>query len=131
MKSETQSAFGRDAWNCLVDVIERASRRLVADRCSHRLATNYALQAEARHQPLDGAAGNRKAFSSQLTPDLARAVDAEVVLEHAPHLDLQGLIPLRSVGQPGGIEPLGNMVVVGRRGDWQHLADRLDPIRFP
>jgi hypothetical protein len=24
-------------------------------------------------QPLDGAAGNRKAFSSQLTPDLARA----------------------------------------------------------
>ena len=34
-----------------------------------------------------------QAFLSQLTPDLARAVDAEVLLEHAPHLDLQGLIP--------------------------------------
>jgi hypothetical protein len=89
VNSETQSAFGRDAWNCRL-TIERASRRLVADRCSHGLATNYALQAEARHQPLNGAAGNRKAFSSQLTPDLARAVDAEVLLEHAPRTTTQG-----------------------------------------
>ena len=66
-------------------------------------------------QPLDGAAGNRKAFSSQLTPDLARAVDAEVLLEHAPHLDLQGLVPLRTGRTLTGVDPLGGMRMVGRQ----------------
>src|SRR4051795_12387451 len=61
-----------------VDVIERARRCLVADRRPHGLTPDYALQAKARHQPLDGAAGDLKAFSPQLPPDLARAVDAEV-----------------------------------------------------
>jgi transposase len=30
-----------------------------------------------------------------------------------------------------GVEPLGDTRIVGRRGDRQYLADRLDPIRFP
>jgi hypothetical protein len=46
-------------------VIERARRRLVADRRPHRLGTDHALEAKPRHQPLDGAAGNRKAFSPE------------------------------------------------------------------
>ena len=36
----------------------------------------------------------------------------------------QSHIPLRPCRQPG------HMVVVGRRGDRQHLADRLDPVRL-
>ena len=56
MKSETQRAFG-----------------------PHGLATDRALQAKALHEPLDGAAGNREAFSPQLPPDLPHAVDAEVL----------------------------------------------------
>ena len=50
-----------------VDMIERARRRLVADRRPHGLASDHTLQAEkVRHQPLDGAAGNRKAFSHRV-----------------------------------------------------------------
>src|SRR4051794_6255948 len=102
--------------------------------CQSRFAScgsNRALQGGSRVPlTLDGAAGNRKAFSSQLTPDLARAVDAEVLLEHAPHLDLQGLIPLRTGRTLTAVDPLGDMRMVGRQGDRQHLAARLDPIRF-
>jgi hypothetical protein len=47
-----------------VDVIQRAKQRLIADRLPHELATDRALQARARHQPLDGAAGNHEAFFS-------------------------------------------------------------------
>ncbi len=66
MKSETQRAFG-----------------------PHGLATDRALQAKALHEPLDGAAGNREAFSPQLPPDLPHAVDAEVLREDPLNLDLQ------------------------------------------
>lgn len=59
-------------------------------------------------------------------PDLAHAVDLEIFLEHAPHLALQGIIRFPPGRQSGGIVPLGDMVVVGRRGDRQHLEDRLD-----
>jgi hypothetical protein len=61
--------------------------------------------------------------------DLAHAVDAEVLIEDAPDLDLQRSILPGARRQPGGIPPLGNMGVIGRGGDRQHLADRLDPMR--
>src|ERR1700716_123464 len=77
-----------------VDVIQRARHRLIADRRPHGLATDRALQAKARHQPLDGAAGDRKAFSPQLPPDLPRAVDAEVLCEDPLNLGLQFAVPL-------------------------------------
>ena len=114
-----------------VHVIQRAKRCLVADRRPHGLATDHALQAQARHQPLDRAARDRKAFSPQLPPDLTRAVDAEVLLEDPLNLDLQFSVPPRTGRTLTGVDPLGDMRMVGRRGDRQHLADRLDPIRFP
>lgn len=40
-------------------------------------------------QPRHCAAGNIEALALQLSPDLAHAIYAEVLLEHAPHLDLQ------------------------------------------
>ena len=78
----------------------------------HGLATDRALQAKARHQPLDGAAGNREAFSPQLPPDLPRAVDAEVLREHPLHLDLQFGVPLRTGRTLAGVDPLGDMRMV-------------------
>src|SRR6478609_4000458 len=114
-----------------VDVIQRARHRLIADRRPHGLAADRALQAKARHQPLDGAAGNHEAFSPQLPPDLPHAVDAEVLREDPLNLDLQFGVPLRTGRTLAGVDPLGDMRMVGRRGDRQHLADRLDPIRFP
>ena len=41
-----------------IDVVQRARRRLVADRGSDRLAADHALQTEASHQPCHCAAGN-------------------------------------------------------------------------
>src|SRR6185503_7649655 len=114
-----------------VDVIQRARHRLIADRRPHGLAADRALQAKARHQPLDGAAGNHEAFSPQLPPDLPHAVDAEVLREDPLNLDLQFGVPSRTGRTLAGVDPLGDMRMVGRRGDRQHLAYRLDPIRFP
>ncbi len=46
------------------------------------------------------------------------------------HLLLKRNIPLRPRRQLLGVDALGDVVVVGRRGDRQHLADRLDPVRL-
>lgn len=43
---------------------------------------------------------------------------------------LRGCIPSCPSRQPAGVDALGDMVVVGRRGDRQHLADRLNPMRL-
>jgi hypothetical protein len=57
-----------------VDVVERAWCRLVADCGAHRLAPDRACQAHLPHQPLDGAAGDRKTLSHHLAPHLAHAI---------------------------------------------------------
>jgi hypothetical protein len=113
-----------------IDVIERAKCRLVAHRRSDRLAADDAFETHGSHQTCNRAAGDIEALALQLPPDLANAVDAEVRLEHTLDLVLQGCIPSCPSRQPGGINALGDMVVVGRRGDRQHLADRLDPMRL-
>ena len=95
-----------------------------------RLAADDALKADRPHQARHGAAGDLEALPPQLPPDLAHAIDLEVLGEDAADLGLQGRIPLRPRRQLGGIGPLGDMVVVGRWGDRQHLADRLDPMRL-
>jgi hypothetical protein len=110
-------------------MIQRTRRGLVADRGFDRLATDHALQAHAPHQSLHGASGDILALAAQLPPDLAHAVDVEVLREDTPDLNLADRIPLRARRQLGGIGPLCGMGAVGGWGDRQHLADRLDPIR--
>src|SRR5690606_15838902 len=113
-----------------VDPVERTRCRLVADGGLQRLAADHALQAHALHQPGDSTTGNVEALPLHLPPDLAYAVDAEVLVEHPPNLLLQDLIPLCTGWQSGRIGPPGGMLVPGRRGDRQHTADRLDPVRI-
>jgi len=55
-----------------------------------------------RNQPGDHAASGAEAFPPQLPPDLAHAIDAEVLLEHAPDLDLQISVSADPVGQTEG-----------------------------
>src|SRR5580704_238409 len=86
-------------------------------------------QTEGLHQPCHGAAGNIVTLTLQLPPDLAHAIDTEVLLDHPLNIWLQGVIPSRSRRQPGRIGAPGGMRMVGRWGDRQHPADRLDPIR--
>jgi hypothetical protein len=109
-------------------MIERAWRRLVLHRCPDRLAADDALQAEIGHQALHCAACYENAFTHQLPPDLARAIHLEVLGEDAGDLRLQRHVPPRPLRELPGIGPLGGMLVVGRGGDRQNLADRLDPV---
>src|SRR5271157_1700423 len=112
-------------------MIKRARSRLVADRGAQRLAADRSPKAHVPHQPGDRAACGAEAFPPQLTPDLADAIDAEVFLEHAPDLDAQISVPAKPMRQSGGINPPGDMIVIGRRGDRQNPADRLDPVDLP
>jgi hypothetical protein len=111
-------------------VIQRAWRSLVADRCSDGFAADNPLQTDIAHQSRHRAAGDIEAFAVELSPDFADAVDLEVLIEDAPNLDLQGGIPPGACRQFRRITPLGNMGPIGRRGDRQDLADRLDPVRL-
>jgi hypothetical protein len=73
-----------------VDVVERARCGLVAHRGADRLAAHDAFEAHGLQQAGNRAAGDIEALAPQLPPDLADAVDAEVRLEHASDLILQG-----------------------------------------
>ncbi len=82
----------------------------------------WANLAHAPHEPLDCAAGDVEALSPQLPPDLAHAVDLEILGEHTPDLRLERHIPLCPGGQLPWIGPLGRMFMVGGRGigrSWQ------------
>ena len=122
--------FGAGAWNCRFTWSsgQGAALSLIVVRTG--LPRIDTLQAHRSHQPLDGAAGHRDALPVELPPDLAHAVDAEVLREHA--LDLGFRAPRPASPGPtacSGSARLRGMGVIGRRGDRQHLADRLDPIR--
>jgi hypothetical protein len=87
------------------------------------------LQTQVPHQSRNRATGNIEAFALELPPDLADAIDPEVLLKHTPDSDLHGVVLPGAGRQLGRISSFGDMGVVGRGGDRQDLADRLDPMR--
>src|SRR5438309_11457260 len=111
-----------------IDPIERAWSALVADGRALWLAADDALQAEVTHEPLDRAAGDRKALPTHLPPDLPHAVDLEVLIENPQDLRLQNIVPLFACRSAPWFTTLANTLVIGRRGDLKQTADRLDPI---
>src|SRR5258707_4522040 len=84
-----------------IDVVQRAGRRLVADRGPDRLATDHALQTEGLHQPCHGAAGNIVALTLQLLPGLAHAIDAEVLPRTPAELLASGRHPVSLASTTG------------------------------
>jgi hypothetical protein len=84
-------------------VIERAVGILLGDGGLDRLAADDAPQAHPGQQPLDAAARGLLAVSTQLAPDVAGAVDLEVVVPDAAYLTAQGLIALGARRAPLGI----------------------------
>jgi hypothetical protein len=109
-------------------VIARARCRFTADGRAHRLAADYPRQAHLAHQPFHGTARDRKALPHHLPPDLAHAVDREVLREYASDLGLEDQILTRPCRQTRWILSLRDVLVVGGWGDRQDTADRLDPI---
>lgn|SRR5690554_4703245 len=77
------------------------------------------VKTKISHQPLDRAASDDEAFTQHLPPDLARPIYLEVLGEDTLDLRLQLQVPLRPHRQLLGIDALGDMVAVGRRGAWQ------------
>jgi hypothetical protein len=114
-----------------IDPIERARDSLVTGCGLERLAPDSALQAHGSHQARHRAAGDRDLLPVELAPDLAHAIDAEVRLEHAPDLGLQGRIALGAARQLLRVGSSRDMGVIRRRGDRQDPADRLDPVGVP
>ncbi len=110
-----------------VDPVERAWCCLVADGGAHRLAADHASQAHQPHQAGDDAAGDVEPFAPQLPPDLAHALDAEVLLEHAAHLQAKRIVTPSPSRPSGRLNLLGDVRVIGRRGDRRDPTDRLDP----
>jgi len=67
------------------------------------------LQTHVPHQSRHCATGDIEAFVLGLPPDLAHAVDGEILIEDASDLDLQSGVLPGACRQPGRIEPIGYM----------------------
>ena len=109
-------------------MVERTRRGCVAHGRAHTAATDHPLESLFLHQPRHRAAGDVVPFAAQLTPDLAHAVDLEVLIEDPPDLDAEHDVALDARRRCLRIGAAGDVGVVRRRGDRQHLADRLDPV---
>lgn len=95
-----------------VHLVERARSRLVADRGADRFAANDTLQAEVSHQPLHRASRKIESFALHLPPDLADAIDREVLGKDPHDLRLEGFIALGTSRQPRGITALSDMLMI-------------------
>lgn len=96
-----------------VNPVKRARGRLVRERRADRLSSNDPLQAHRPHKPGDSAAGDIEAFTLQLPPDLANAIDAEILLEDTTYLDLQADIAAGTDRQAIHVQSLGDVLVIG------------------
>ena len=79
----------RQCLELTVYAVERTGGRLVRERRFDRLATDDPLKPHRPHQPGRGATGDIEALPLQLPPDLAHAIDPEVLLKDTAYLDLQ------------------------------------------
>jgi len=108
-----------------------ATQDLFRDRGAELPSANRAPQAQLGHQAPDGAPGHGEALALQLLPDLPHAVHAEVLPPDPADLPLQLVVPARSRRPPIRLGLSSLRLVVGRRSDRQHGADRLDSVRLP
>src|SRR5690625_7661485 len=106
-----------------VDPIQGARPGLVGNGCVSRLAAPDTFNAQSAHQPLNRAAGHPDAFSPELMPDLAYAVELEAFFPNTPDLHAQPGIALNAGGRPGRIRLPGGMFMVDRRSDLQHRSE--------
>jgi hypothetical protein len=126
VKSETQSRLGAGALKSRLTLSSGQGNALspivVFTDCPRTIPCRPIWRIRRGHR----AAGNADPFAPELAPDLADAVDAEVLLPDPPDLAAKNKVAaharrrLRRIGPP---RALG----VRRRRDWQLSADRLDP----
>ena len=129
MKSATHSWFGRGAWNCRLTRSGGHGVALSLIVVRHRLAAHGATQADLPHQPLDRAARDSDALrGGAAARPCARRRPAKFS-SHTRWISAASRVAPRPRRQAlRRIGPLRRVLVVRRRGDRQHLADRLDPV---
>jgi hypothetical protein len=64
-----------------VDAIQRTRRSFIADRVADKLAKDQPIQTHVAHQPFNNAASYGEPFTPHLPPNLAHAVNSEVLGE--------------------------------------------------
>jgi hypothetical protein len=111
-----------------VHLVLRTWCRRIALRGLDDLATHGPTQSDLGHQPRHRATGDIEAFSSELMPGFAHAVDFKVGVPDPLNLGTQRCIPLLSRRRLGRIGTDGQMRIIRRWSDRQNPADRLDPI---
>src|SRR5262245_55965697 len=111
-----------------LDQICRIFRLVAADGGSALAPTHGPSQPKRSHQSFDPTAGDGDALPAELSPDLACAVDLEVLIPDA--LDLLRDLDIAPNPQQRPLRlGLPRLVLaVCSRGDQQLLADRLDPV---
>src|SRR5262249_1059314 len=114
-----------------LDQICRIIRLVTADRGSALAPTHSPLQPARSHQSFDATAGDGDALPAELSPDLACAVDLEVLIPDALDLLRDLDIAPNPRRQPLRLRLSRLVLVVSRWGDRQLRADRLDPILSP
>jgi hypothetical protein len=113
-----------------IHAVERTRHRLVANRGALGSSANDAGKPHLAHQPRHRAASGGNSFAAELAPHLAHTVDSEVLTPDPPDVPPQldvAPCPRRRFGRIG---MASGMSVIGRRGNRQHPADRLDPERI-
>lgn len=80
------------------------------------------------HQPLNRTASNINAFSQQLLPHLACAINLEIVFSYPLYVEFQFHVPLYAIRQSIRVSFACFMFVIARRGNLNLPADWLDPI---
>ena len=115
---------------CTIIVISawQASIRLAAHGRAHTAATDHPLESLFLHQRRHCAAADVVPLAQQLTPDLAHAVDWEVLIENPLDLDTKQAIALDARRRRLRLFAPDDVGVVSRRGDLKYSADRLDPV---
>ena len=98
------------------------------DRGSYLASTDRSLEAQGAHEALHGAPGDLEAVTLQLVPDLPYTVDLVVVLPDPADLFLKDIIVALSRWDTEVIILSSLLLVLGRRSDRQHAADRLDSV---
>src|SRR5262249_37349184 len=98
-------------------------RLVAADSGSAFGAAHNPLQPERSHQSFDGTAGDGDAIPSELPPNLAGAVDLEVIIVHAPDFTRNLSIASKARRYPLRLSLSRLVLVVGRWDDRQLRAD--------
>ena len=95
-----------------------------------RFGADNVLHIHALLQSCHSVTRDIEAPTDKLQPDFPDAMDPRGLFDNEKDIGAQCLFPVAPIRQPGRGGPLGQVFIGGGRGDWEHVADRHDPVRI-